>query len=497
MPEGARRSDHAAAVRRGREADETRAYFSSGVSVRERTSRSFTQSSSAPAPSSHHGRSLTRMLPISSHCWSGKQERRHGLLLGVQRRHVDHQLLGVYAFMIEQDEVDLEPVQLVRGVVVEHEHRAAALVGVLELVELDRASAASASAPPAGRGQEGKRRPAPQRLARGGRNSRGAASSDVVLAAVMAVSSFLRRLAPGQAPHRLILALHSAQCAVQCGDYRSMVVPSLWGKPSGLVATPGQMGSEMSKTARGNFFEDFVVGQEIHHATPRTVTEGDAALYLALTGSRFAVHCSGDARAHGRAAAAAARGSPDLPPGVRPHRARRLAERGRQSRLCRWPLRRAALPRRHPDRELRGDRPQGELQRRERHGLRAHARDQGRRPPGARVRALGHGHQARPREPGAGAGRARAAGPRRGRAAHRAGGAAAAPLRPGALGLDASLRQLRGRRAHRSRRRHDHRRGRAPPGDPAVPEPGARPLRRAAGARGPLRPLHLSMAATC
>jgi 2-methylfumaryl-CoA hydratase len=48
----------------------------------------------------------------------------------------------------------------------------------------------------------------------------------------------------------------------------------------------------MSKSARGNFFEDFVVGQEIVHATPRTVTESDAALYLALTGSRFAVHCS-------------------------------------------------------------------------------------------------------------------------------------------------------------------------------------------------------------
>jgi 2-methylfumaryl-CoA hydratase len=48
----------------------------------------------------------------------------------------------------------------------------------------------------------------------------------------------------------------------------------------------------MSKTTRGNFFEDFAVGQEILHATPRTVTEGDATLYLALTGSRFAVHCS-------------------------------------------------------------------------------------------------------------------------------------------------------------------------------------------------------------
>lgn len=39
----------------------------------------------------------------------------------------------------------------------------------------------------------------------------------------------------------------------------------------------------------GNFFEDFQIGQVIRHATPRTVTTGDAALYTALFGSRFAV----------------------------------------------------------------------------------------------------------------------------------------------------------------------------------------------------------------
>ncbi|MDD3445511.1 MAG: MaoC family dehydratase [Zavarzinia sp.] len=47
-----------------------------------------------------------------------------------------------------------------------------------------------------------------------------------------------------------------------------------------------------SKTAKGNFFEDFTVGQELVHATPRTVTEGDVALYTALTGSRFVVQSS-------------------------------------------------------------------------------------------------------------------------------------------------------------------------------------------------------------
>nr|WP_320144471.1 MaoC family dehydratase [uncultured Cohaesibacter sp.] len=48
----------------------------------------------------------------------------------------------------------------------------------------------------------------------------------------------------------------------------------------------------MSKTNSGNFFEDFSVGQVIRHATPRTVTEGDASLYTALYGSRFAVQSS-------------------------------------------------------------------------------------------------------------------------------------------------------------------------------------------------------------
>jgi len=43
------------------------------------------------------------------------------------------------------------------------------------------------------------------------------------------------------------------------------------------------------KTDTGNFFEDFQLDQIIDHATPRTVTEGDVALYCALYGARFAV----------------------------------------------------------------------------------------------------------------------------------------------------------------------------------------------------------------
>ncbi len=48
----------------------------------------------------------------------------------------------------------------------------------------------------------------------------------------------------------------------------------------------------MSKFSEGRFFEDFQIGEVISHATPRTVTAADAALYLALTGSRFTPHCA-------------------------------------------------------------------------------------------------------------------------------------------------------------------------------------------------------------
>ena len=60
----------------------------------------------------------------------------------------------------------------------------------------------------------------------------------------------------------------------------------------------------MSKSWPGNFFEDFAVGQKIRHPTPRTLTEGDRALYTALYGPRFALTSSDDfARACGLARA--------------------------------------------------------------------------------------------------------------------------------------------------------------------------------------------------
>jgi 2-methylfumaryl-CoA hydratase len=46
------------------------------------------------------------------------------------------------------------------------------------------------------------------------------------------------------------------------------------------------------KTNPGRFFEDFRIGETIRHATPRTLTTGDVALYTGLYGGRFALQSS-------------------------------------------------------------------------------------------------------------------------------------------------------------------------------------------------------------
>ncbi len=48
------------------------------------------------------------------------------------------------------------------------------------------------------------------------------------------------------------------------------------------------------KTDPGNYFEDFTLGQVFRHATPRTITDGDIALYTGLYGGRFAVQSSAE-----------------------------------------------------------------------------------------------------------------------------------------------------------------------------------------------------------
>ena len=162
----------------------------------------------------------------------------------------------------------------------------------------------------------------------------------------------------------------------------------------------------MSKTTRGNFFEDFVLGQEILHATPRTVTEGDATLYLALTGSRFAVHCA--------ATLARMAGLPRPPlddlltfhlafgrsvPDVSLNAIANLGYADGRFGALLYP----------GDTLTASSRVIGlkrELERQSRHRLCAHARDQGGWPRDPRVRALGDGRQARSGKSGAGAGAA-------------------------------------------------------------------------------------------
>lgn len=48
----------------------------------------------------------------------------------------------------------------------------------------------------------------------------------------------------------------------------------------------------MMKTNPGRFFEDFRLGETLRHATPRTLTAGDQALYTALYGGRHALYSS-------------------------------------------------------------------------------------------------------------------------------------------------------------------------------------------------------------
>jgi 2-methylfumaryl-CoA hydratase len=49
-----------------------------------------------------------------------------------------------------------------------------------------------------------------------------------------------------------------------------------------------------NKSSTGNYFEDLTTGLEISHATPRTITEGDQAVYLSLSASRYPLFCDAE-----------------------------------------------------------------------------------------------------------------------------------------------------------------------------------------------------------
>lgn len=53
-----------------------------------------------------------------------------------------------------------------------------------------------------------------------------------------------------------------------------------------------------SKSGRGRYFEDFTLGQTMTHASAQTITEGDLALYHALTGNRFTLQTSNQFARH-------------------------------------------------------------------------------------------------------------------------------------------------------------------------------------------------------
>ena len=149
------------------------------------------------------------------------------------------------------------------------------------------------------------------------------------------------------------------------------------------------------KTSPGNFFEDFRLGQEIRHATPRTITAGDVALYNGLFGARFAVQSSD--------AFARKLGYPRSPlddllvfhmvfgktvPDISLNAVANLGYAD-----CRFLQ--AGLSGRHAACGVGSDRPEGEFQPQDRHRLRALARLRPGRRRGARLCALGDGAQAR------------------------------------------------------------------------------------------------------
>ncbi len=48
------------------------------------------------------------------------------------------------------------------------------------------------------------------------------------------------------------------------------------------------------KADTGNYFEDLTTGRELVHAVPRTLTEGDASAYIALTAARSPLSCDAE-----------------------------------------------------------------------------------------------------------------------------------------------------------------------------------------------------------
>ena len=50
----------------------------------------------------------------------------------------------------------------------------------------------------------------------------------------------------------------------------------------------------MKKNFKSRYFEDYKLNEEINHSVPRTITDGDVAIYLSTTGSRFPLNYSAE-----------------------------------------------------------------------------------------------------------------------------------------------------------------------------------------------------------
>ena len=50
----------------------------------------------------------------------------------------------------------------------------------------------------------------------------------------------------------------------------------------------------MNKNFKSRYFEDYKLNEEINHSVPRTITDGDVAIYLSTTGSRFPLNYSAE-----------------------------------------------------------------------------------------------------------------------------------------------------------------------------------------------------------
>src|ERR1051325_2824324 len=73
------------------------------------------------------------------------------------------------------------------------------------------------------------------------------------------------------------------------GEWSNSCTPRSHAAPWRCMTRSRRGCEPMDDKGSGRFFEDFRLGQVIKHATPRTVTTGDVALYNGLFGARFAV----------------------------------------------------------------------------------------------------------------------------------------------------------------------------------------------------------------